>query len=475
MMTARRSGTAARIVHWCNHTDACVCNMPPELLDYSQNYTLHVRGETPHGHSRYNAIDFHPRSVELEPAPILYVDSTRGIVIVNISTRYTLSDDVLVMYVIVLQSNGSDVETFPRKYPKYVIPRSKLSPGATYCVRAQLFHIISGMHSPFSPARCFRYQPEGLPKNLRVEAINSRYLLKWDWDYVQYPNVTFSVEQCHLFNTEWKKIAACGNITVPLCDLSNEVYFYHTYSLRTSVYDSQRDEYNFSLVTFHPKTDAVMGPPTDITITIQDRDLHIVVSAPEGFNNENLFKVCNWTYHLEYWKNTTHPQVIPIERPDPIFAPKDLKASTTYCMKARTKCVDDEHRAGLYSGIHCVTTDPRSYVTWWIAGSVVIAVILIALVVYICFCPLKRYMKHIFFPSSKLPASIGKDMQDSPQKFGQITFALQEEEAFDRCYIIQEAQQEDLVQTDTSAARSKDSGHYSIEDEGREETDVCTG
>ncbi|XP_063812534.1 interferon alpha/beta receptor 1-like isoform X2 [Pseudophryne corroboree] len=317
----------------------------------------------------------------------------------------------------------------------------------------------------------------GLPKNLRVEAINSRYLLKWDWDYEQYPNVTFSVEQRNLFNTEWKKIATCGNITVPLCDLSNEVYFIYTYSLRTSMYDSQRDKYNFSLVTFHPETDAVMGPPTDISITIENQDLIILVSAPEGFNDKNLFNVCDWIYHLEYWKNTTHPQVIPTEMHGPHFTAKDLEASTTYCMKARTKCVDDEHRAGLYSGIHCVTTDPRSYVTLWIAGSVVIAIIVIALVVYICFCPLKRYMKHIFFPSSKLPASIGKDMQDSPQKFGQIPFALQEEEAFDRCYIIQEAQQEDLVQTetDTSAARSKDSGHYSIEDEGREETDVCTG
>ncbi|XP_075053288.1 interferon alpha/beta receptor 1-like isoform X2 [Mixophyes fleayi] len=472
----QKSGALASEIPGCIHTDSYICNIPPELLDISQQYILQVRSEAPQGESLSNAIVFSPNLVDTEPPPLLWVDSTDGIVIVNMSTQYTLSDDAAVIYIIFLQENDSNVESFESNYQQYIIPYKSISPGVTYCVRVQLFHFSKRLHSPSSPANCFKLQLEGSPKNLRVEAVDTRYLLQWDWDYEQYPNVTFSVEQCNLPDRVWKNIDVCGNITVSECDISG-IYFYQSCILRTSVYESQRGEYNSSLVRFSPYEDAIMGPPTNIDITIVNNDLFVLVSAPEGFKDSNLLSVCDWEYYLEFWNNSTHTEVKYMNKSGPHFHIEALEISTTYCMKVRTKCDSRfQDRTGLYSEIRCITTDPRSYVTAWITGSVFFGIIVISIFVYICLCPLKRYMKTIFFPSSKLPSSIGKDMQDSSRNFIKIPFSLHEDETFDRCYIIQDTQPEDMEQIDKNASKAKnqDSGNYSNDDQATGETDICT-
>lgn len=54
---------------------------------------------------------------------------------------------------------------------------------------------------------------------------------------------------------------------------------------------------------------ALIGPPTNLKLTIQDNDLHIAVEEPEGFRHEGLRGYCTWMYHLKAWKNSAPTEV----------------------------------------------------------------------------------------------------------------------------------------------------------------------
>ncbi|XP_018420641.1 PREDICTED: interferon alpha/beta receptor 1-like [Nanorana parkeri] len=348
----------------------------------------------------------------------------------------------------------------------------------------------------------------GLPENLRVEGINTIYLLKWDWDYQKNPNVTFSVTKAYSLGSTWSIPEGCENITASECNVSGIDVLYR-YKFLVSVYNSKTDEHNSSIATFSPLEDtsspldtdclrnadvfwsyggpftcmrhevteghstageeeeiAVIGPPTNLTLTLQNNDLHITVMHPEAFHNSVLRQNCPWMYHLESWKTSTPTEVNAMQNIGMHFKIDAVEASTTYCARAYTKC-SGGNRTGLYSKIYCITTAPRSYIKEWIIGSVFVAIIVISAILYICLCPLKRYLRHIFFPKSKLPSSIEKGLQDSPRNYIKNLFLLHEEEKTDRCYIMQNSpvDAETTMDKNSSEAKGRDSGNYSNEDD----------
>nr|AWL54314.1 type I interferon receptor 1 [Nanorana parkeri] len=305
----------------------------------------------------------------------------------------------------------------------------------------------------------------GLPENLRVEGINTIYLLKWDWDYQKNPNVTFSVTKAYSLGSTWSIPEGCENITASECNVSGIDVLYR-YKFLVSVYNSKTDEHNSSIATFSPLEDTVIGPPTNLTLTLQNNDLHITVMHPEAFHNSVLRQNCPWMYHLESWKTSTPTEVNAMQNIGMHFKIDAVEASTTYCARAYTKC-SGGNRTGLYSKIYCITTAPRSYIKEWIIGSVFVAIIVISAILYICLCPLKRYLRHIFFPKSKLPSSIEKGLQDSPRNYIKNLFLLHEEEKTDRCYIMQNSpvDAETTMDKNSSEAKGRDSGNYSNEDD----------
>ncbi|XP_040194835.1 interferon alpha/beta receptor 1-like isoform X2 [Rana temporaria] len=361
-------GMAASEIPGCVHIEEPECNIPSELLDFSKNYTLHVRVETPQGNEQFGSVNFQP----------------------NLTA---------------------------------------------------------------------------LPENLRVEGINTIYLLKWDWDYQKNPNVTFSVQKSYSSQNNWGLLEGCENITTSECNVSS-LDFYVRSKLLVSVYNAQTDEHNSSIVTFLPMEETLIGPPTNLKLTIQDNDLHIAVEAPEGFRHKGFQDFCTWMYHLKAWKNSAPMEVIAMESKVSHFTIKAVKASETYCANAHTRC-EHSNRTGLYSETYCIATDPRSYVKEWIIGSVFGAIIVISIILYICLCPLKRYLKHVFFPKSKLPSSIEKGLQDSPPNYINNFFLLNEEETTDKCYIMQNSpvDAEVTIDKNNSGAKGRDSGNYSNEDE----------
>ncbi|KAM4795617.1 interferon alpha/beta receptor 1-like [Rhinophrynus dorsalis] len=222
-----------------------------------------------------------------------------------------------------------------------------------------------------------------------------------------------------------------------------------------------------------PPIRAVVGPPSDVNVALLDNTLRVVVSEPEGFKENGLKSYCNWLYYLVLWKNTTEKQEEILKDTLTVFVKPDLESSTTYCLKVGVKC-ESNYRSSQFSDVQCITTknDTKPIFKWWHTFFLIIGIAFISLFAYICSCPLKRYLKHVFYPSGKLPSSIEKGMFETRAK---SPFLLQKEEPTDICYIIRNIKPEDEVeQTDqfskTSKTNTRDSGNYSNEEEVTGET-----
>ncbi|XP_068126571.1 interferon alpha/beta receptor 1 [Hyperolius riggenbachi] len=300
----------------------------------------------------------------------------------------------------------------------------------------------------------------GLSQHLRVEAIDASFLLKWDWDFQRNPNVTFSVDHCFPSSKKWMKMEGCENITTLECNVSG-IDKYVTTEFRVSVYNSQTGERSFNFVEFHPRKETVPGPPTGINMTIHNNVLYILVEEPEGLHLDFL-RGHIWKYELEIWKGLKKTEVITKDADGPHFRIEALETSTTYCARARVKRADPD-QTGLYSKPFCITTAPGSYATELAIGLVFAGVIVMSGIVYVCLCPLKRYMKHVFFPKTKLPSSIEQCLQDSPRPCIKNPFLFHEEETTDKCYIIESSPAGNV--TNAPEADGRDSGNYSNEDE----------
>ncbi|KAM3933187.1 interferon alpha/beta receptor 1-like isoform 1-T1 [Leptodactylus fuscus] len=387
------------------------------------------------------------------PPPSFHVLFRDGLVIVSISSSEH-------MFTVTLRRNDSTEEISENPNVRnYIIPPNNIFPEQTYCVKVKVFN--TGI---FGPEECFTAPAKTPPDNLRMEAEDLTYLLKWDWDFVRSPNATFSVDYCRNINggKQCRAIKGCENMTATQCDCS-QLSFIGRHIVRVSVYDGQTQEKSFSAIEFKPSQDTVPSPPKNVTMRILGNELFINVSDPEGFKNYEIKGICSWQTHVEI--NSTHGKVPPLEGAQLFFKLKSIEASTTYCAKAKKKCRNNT-RSSRYSEVFCITTDPKSYLVAWIAGFTLFGIVLISVVLYVCFCPLKRFIKKIFFPSNKLPSSIEKGFGESPLDCIKYPFLLHEEETTDQCYIVQNANTEDLVQNNSkerSQTSVQDSGNYTGE------------
>ncbi|XP_069616911.1 interleukin-10 receptor subunit beta-like [Ranitomeya imitator] len=443
----------------CDISGDCSCRIPSAALDRSHNYTLWVTATTPDGEIPAASKDFDPNR-KTKPPPAFHVTSADALVVVSIQEESPYGKE----YNISLRRNDSSEEKFATaRLQNYIVPPSELLPEQIYCLRMTVYDIETMELSPFSPDKCFTAPAPGLPTNLSMDALDLTYLLKWDWDFDQSPNATFSVESC-LNYKGCNKIRGCENITTPRCNCSG-LTFIGKFILRVSVYDGRRKEKSSSVIMFFPSEDTVFGPPKHLKMDIIDHKLFINVTAPEGFRHAEIYNYCTWQTSLSYWINSTDTREVTVEEYEqPFYTLDSLEPSTTYCAKAKKKC-KKSNRSSLYSQEYCITTDPRSHLAAWIIGFTFFGIVLISTVLYLCFCPFKRYMKQIFFPSNKLPSSVEKGLGNQSLDCIRKPFFSYDEEITDKC-TIESCHTEDLGEVDynkTSQANSRDSGNYSHE------------
>ncbi|XP_075449965.1 interferon alpha/beta receptor 1 isoform X2 [Ascaphus truei] len=478
-MVKRKNSESWRNLTGCHHVPYHTCNFTVEKLHFDKKYSVRVRAETWEGDSQWsNPITFTPNSVEIGPPAAVDVTSIRGAILINISApeakvKRKMWEEEDLAYAIILWKNNSNEEETRYTTSDPVYPVYDLVPGVTYCLKVQAFQIQDRKLGLFSPVHCFKKQEKGseeqpVPENVRVDALNTKYVLKWEWNYTREPNVTFAVEMLSSYKQmnedNWMKVNLCENITTFECDLSLKLFFYGKYHFRVSAANGGRNRTFSDTVTFSPIHDTEIGPPSEVKVNIVKDVLQIVCSAPE-----NMSEFYQWSYyHLILWKNPLDTQIKHYKEKTPFFVIQELEASTTYCLKVQAVS-ENESKSGSFSEAQCITTtpDPQRFLKTWGVVLILIGITILSFLAYLCVCPLQRYIKHIFFPSGKLPSSIDKGMPESPTN---NQFLLQQEEPTDMCYIINNINcKKDILEINNDSkpfkASSRDSGNYSNEDE----------
>ncbi|KAM8976995.1 interferon alpha/beta receptor 1-like [Pelodytes ibericus] len=405
--------------------------------------------------------------------PNVSVKLTDGRVEVTVSDLSLGKDDDLIYRLEFWETHSKEVQTRVFSAPVFLL--SNLTPGAEYCLRAQVCDEELLNVGPFSQTECFETHNEESPRNLRILAIDTNYLLKWDWCYELHTNVTFSVQWAsQLKSQQWQIYSGCENVTSPECNVSG-VYIYGTYDFRVLAREEHENDSFSKTITFSPIQDTVIGPPTDLKVAVVENKIKIAVNNPEGLKYKALYTDCVWSYHLMLWKNSSDKQEEHLNEKRPFFTVESVEPATNYCFQVQVVCVED-NRTGLFSETRCITTDPDHIYFWWTWGILVVLLLLviISVAVYMCVCPLQRYIKHIFYPSGKLPSSIEKTILGSPFNTMNNHLLLREEEITEICCIIR--QEEDLEQLDRKPPdmNGRDSGNYSNEDDNTGKSDLCT-
>ncbi|XP_002942842.5 interferon alpha/beta receptor 1 isoform X1 [Xenopus tropicalis] len=456
----------------CLHIPHRNCSIDPALVDIDKRYQVRVRAEIAQiNFSFSDTITFTPKAPGEIALPIaVYVESIDGGVKIKITLPNTREywDNALFDYILLLRTNSS-IEERRSLYPNFYL--YDLNPGENYCFKVKVSSYLTKTNDTFSPEKCFKVEAVGLdgrpyPENVTMEALNTNYMLKWDWDYSQHPNVTFSVENnSEIWPGKWNQVQGCENISRRNCDVSG-IYIYGKYNFRVAASLDNNNRTLSRALRFNPEKDTVIGPPSNVSTELYGTKLHVNVLKVEAFHNDDLKNYCDWEYNLIYWKDSAS------DREEKTLNEKvgrftiEVEASTTYCLTVRVVC-QTHNRSGLFSETQCITTGADALPVWsaGIVIGVLLSVVLTAVLVYLCACPLKRYVKHIFYPTGKLPSSIESGMFDSRVK---IPFVLQEEEPTDLCYIIRNSEHdEDSVQNRKYSLKESntDSGNYSNEDE----------
>uniref|UniRef100_A0A8C5PC70 Fibronectin type-III domain-containing protein n=1 Tax=Leptobrachium leishanense TaxID=445787 RepID=A0A8C5PC70_9ANUR len=224
--------------------------------------------------------------------------------------------------------------------------------GVRYCLKARLTDLAMKTMSPYSEAQCF--QTKGTFKNVRILAFDTTFLLKWDWDYEQQPNVTFTAQRISK-GMSWRVFDSCENINKTECDMSAELYMFTSYQLRVIAQDGQGNK-NFSdSINFLPKSDTVIGPPTSLTVKVMNGALNIMAREPSVLSMPDVSLDCVPAFQLKRWKNSSDHQE-EYRGDSSFFTVEHVEPSTEYCLKMRVVC--KRNRTGLYSETVCITTDP---------------------------------------------------------------------------------------------------------------------
>ncbi|KAE8621584.1 hypothetical protein XENTR_v10004887 [Xenopus tropicalis] len=289
----------------------------------------------------------------------VYVESIDGGVKIKITLPNTREywDNALFDYILLLRTNSS-IEERRSLYPNFYL--YDLNPGENYCFKVKVSSYLTKTNDTFSPEKCFKVEAVGLdgrpyPENVTMEALNTNYMLKWDWDYSQHPNVTFSVENnSEIWPGKWNQVQGCENISRRNCDVSG-IYIYGKYNFRVAASLDNNNRTLSRALRFNPEKDTVIGPPSNVSTELYGTKLHVNVLKVEAFHNDDLKNYCDWEYNLIYWKDSAS------DREEKTLNEKvgrftiEVEASTTYCLTVRVVC-QTHNRSGLFSETQCITT-----------------------------------------------------------------------------------------------------------------------
>ncbi|KAF0880042.1 INAR1 protein, partial [Crocuta crocuta] len=467
----------------CQSIISTKCDFSSLKVNIYEKVKLRIRAEKGNETSPWHNVDaFTPFGKAQIGPPKVHLEAEDKAIKINISppgakdgvmwaldsSSFTYSLDIW------KNSSGAEVRT------KTVYPRDKiyqLSPETTYCLKVRA-RLLPRKIGAYSPVYCIKTTVENKlppPENIRIDAKNDIYVLKWDYAY---ENMTFQAQWLHAYfrkipgshEGKWKLLSDCANVKTTQCVIPQSTFQKGIYLIRVQASDGNATSVWSKEKRFDPQLQSILVPPTINMKSTNDVSLRVYISAPEESENKSLNQLYSIIYEIVFWENTSNAEKKTLEKRTDFTFP-NLKPLTVYCIKARALAADERwNKSSVFSDPVCEKTKSGNTSKTWLIAGICVALLSIPVVSYVLKL-LLRCIRYVFFPSSKPPSTIHKYFSEPPLR---NLLLFTSEEQTERCFIIENTNILTAVEEPDQAGEdhkkynsqtSQDSGNYSNEDE----------
>uniref|UniRef100_A0A8C6TIF1 Uncharacterized protein n=1 Tax=Neogobius melanostomus TaxID=47308 RepID=A0A8C6TIF1_9GOBI len=229
------------------------------------------------------------------------------------------------------------------------------------------------------------------PVNLSVQALNTNYIVHWDWDGMDNQTVTFTVQSigsvcaCN-HSKKWR--TPCEGTSNWFCDLNPLNLHYlgvFTLRVRATVNGNQSE---WAHVDFAP---AKEGESFLFSIRSTTYGFllcpmsYMSISEPQTSNNTSMKdKISSLYYRFLYWEQHTNHKVSFGGLPD-------LKSWTWYCVSVQSRTIEP-NRTSTFTDPVCIST--QGMTIWIFVTSLLLVLISVLTIPLGCYCK-KRFKTHV--------------------------------------------------------------------------------
>ncbi|KAG7463674.1 hypothetical protein MATL_G00179090 [Megalops atlanticus] len=244
------------------------------------------------------------------------------------------------------------------------------------------------------------------PENVTMEAVNTRYVLRWDWDQT-HANYTVKFTAGYTYSNEhgepdkW----VCNRTTEKQCDFSFQNLHYLA-SYKVWVRAEGRNESScWHLLKFCPEEHASLGPPPHVEVVSGEAMLMVNIAEPVTVYNASMSSIMPLSFRVQYWeKDATHQKSNQsLTATWGTLSP--LKPWTEYCLKVCAFSMEYDKTSPFTNKLCVQTRGKKNRLFWKILPGVLICLLLVILPVYVY----RNTIKSLCLPPN-LPSSI----QDPP-------------------------------------------------------------
>ncbi|XP_048833719.1 interferon alpha/beta receptor 1a-like [Brienomyrus brachyistius] len=274
------------------------------------------------------------------------------------------------------------------------------------------------------------------PANLTLDTLNTQYVLKWTWPHNISENrsVTFTAQYISKYKLSLKShswLTACENTTETWCDFTRRNLHYHgIYMLRVRT-NSGTERSQWVEKQFCPDTDAALGPPSRVELTVKSSVLTVMIYNPLTSRNTSVKDDVDGLYfHIQYWKDSDQKKDYKYQNATRnLLSLSDLEPWTMYCVRVQSR-EGYYNKASVFSATQCQQTSGQSTVWHFMLPFLVSMLVCFLIVLLTAFVILKFYwvVKRTFFPSCQVPSSLLEYLHDSPSSSGQPSLLTLESE-----------------------------------------------
>ncbi|XP_062861627.1 interleukin-10 receptor subunit beta [Trichomycterus rosablanca] len=262
------------------------------------------------------------------------------------------------------------------------------------------------------------------PKNITLLTRNMNFVLEWDWTSDQdadCSDITFTAEYLAKFKItrppkkqNWKSL--CVATTERRCDFTSALLHYlGVWLLRVRA----QCGYNVSSwvqIEFCPDRDALLGPPSAVSVTPVNGLLQVAITDPLSNTNGSMKEWLPRMYYLiQYWEKNSKTQTPnELKTSYNLVILPNLESWTWHCVRVQSRD-DFYNKTSAFSPTYCAQTDGQT--PYWkmflfFLLSLVLS-FLVVLGIYGWVHWLSKVAKNIFYPSVSLPTHIREYLFDS--------------------------------------------------------------